>query len=495
MSRANRILTEKPSYPEQTLLNDSELNRDLASVFLDGFDVVTRKTFSIYTADLTKSYGRYGSQYSTSQAGTASPWDTSNSSMGSGYTGPLSISALCKITNVLDNGLFSVGDSTGSTSAGLGIKTSVSGGTAYIRAVIFINSTTPVIATSAIVPDGAFHSVTATWDGANVITLYLDGEIIATQTGATACYLPNYFTIGAFGGAGGSGEVALATYHKRCLTPPEVRSLAYRPWQIFKRPEKRQKTVPAVTVTSISATLANAVGSVVSTSTSTSAISTVLANAVGSVVSASLSVSTLTAALANAVGSVASVSTSTSAISATTENSYGEVSTTSTSTTSLTAVSAGATGSVGSVSTSTCSITATTEDVVGNVVSISSATTITATTAQVTGSINSVSVTETSIVAETDQLVGSIVSISNSETSIAGEVIIYGNVNTSSDAPKGFYASFSIVRIGIRRVRVIQHTEKRRTRFIDSRVHVTRVLTRQKTVAVRNQKPSAINIR
>jgi hypothetical protein len=466
----------------------------LASVFLDGFDVVLQKPFEIFTADLTKSFGRYGPQFTTAQAGTSAPYDTRYSYLGTGYTGPLTVSALCRYENVVANGLFSIGYSNGSYAGGLGVKTSLAG-SAYLRAIIYINGTTPVIATSAIVPDNAYHTVTATWDGSNVITLYLDGEIIASATGATACYLPESFTIGAFGASGGTGDVALATYHKRCLSPTEVRSLAYRPWQIFKRPEKRHKTVPAVTTTSISATLANAVGSVVSTSSSTTAIAATTANAVGSVASASLSISTLTATLANAVGSVSSVSTSVSAISATAEDALGDVISTSVSTTSISAVSAGATGSVASVSTSTCSITATTENVVGNVVSISSATTITATTAQVTGSVNSVSVTETSIVAETAQAVGSIVSVSGSTTLIAGEVLIYGNVNTSSDAPKGFYASFSIVRIGIRRVRVIQHTEKRRTRFIDSRVHVTRVLTRQKTVAVRNQKPSAINIR
>lgn len=494
MSRAHRILTEQPKNPAQLELSNSPLARGLASVFLDGFDVVLRKPFDVFTADLTRSFGRYGPQVTCNKGGGVSaPWPTKYSWMGTGYTGPITVSALCKYENSVSNGLFGVGKLDGNAIEGFGVKTSNSG-PAYYRAAIGFSGAW-VIATSAIVPDGEWHVVSATWDGANVITLYLDGEIIASQTGATSCYLPNNFTIGAFAGGGGGGDVALATYHKRCLSAPEVRSLARQPWQIFKQPERRQKTVQAVTATSISAMLANAVGSVVSTSTSTSAISATSANAVGSVVSASLSISTLTATLSNAFGSVASVSTSTSSISATTEDALGDVVSTSVSITSMSAVSAGATGSVASVSTSTCSITATTEDVVGNVVSISSATTITATTAQVTGSINSVSVTETSIVAETDPLVGSVISVSSSTTSIAGEVLIYGTVNTSSDAPKGFYASFSIVRIGIRRVRVVQHTEKRRTRFIDSRVHVTRVLTRQKTVAVRNQKPSAINVR
>jgi hypothetical protein len=495
MSRAHRILTEQPRYPEQAELSKSPLVQGLAAVFLDNYDVVTRKYFSIYTSELTKSYGRYGAQRTVNQAGTSAPFKTLYLSLGSGYSGPMTLTALLRIAPVLNNCLVGIGDHTGTVGAGMVIKTATSGGSAYLRAGIMINSTTPLGANSAVVADGQYHSFSLTWDGSNTMSLYRDGELIVTQTGATGCYAPYYLTVGAWAGEGGDGDVAFVTYHKRLLSPPEIRSLAYQPWQIFKQPEDREKTAPAVTITSISATLANAVGSVASTSASTTAIAATSANAVGSVATTSLSVSTLTATLANTVGSVSSVSTSTSAISATTEDALGDVVSTSKSTTSLAAVSAGATGSVGSVSTSTCSITATTANSVGNVVSVSSATTITATTAQVTGSVNSVSATATSIVAETDPLVGSVVSVSASTTSISGEVIIYGNVNTSSDAPKGFYASFSIVRIGIRRVRVIQHTEKRRTRFIDSRVHVTRVLTRQKTVAVRNQKPSAINIR
>ncbi len=495
MSRAHRILSEKPSNPTTLELSNAPLARGLASVFLDGYDVVIQKPFDIFTSDLSKSFGRYGSQLTSAQAGASAPYKTRYSYQGTGYTGPLTVSALCRYENVVANGMFSIGDEDGNTAAGLGVKTSLSG-SAYLRAIIYINGTTPVIATSAIVPDNAYHTVTATWDGADVITLYLDGEIIATQTGATACYLPNSFTIGAFGAAGGTGDVALATYHKRCLSAPEVRSLARQPWQIFKKPDKRQKTVPD-TVTTIAATGANAVGSVNSVSTSVSTISATGANAVGSISSVSTSVSTITATGANAVGSVASVSLSASTIAVTTAGASGSVSSTSTSVTSLTATTAGAVGSVNSVSTSVCTIAAVTANAVGNVVSSTGTlTTLSATTANVVGSVNSVSVSATSIVATTAQAVGSVESVSRSVTTIAGTITSHGNVNTVADVQiVGVYASFQVVRIETRRVRVIQDTSKRVTRFLDARVRKSRVITKQKIASSRNTIATVINIR
>jgi hypothetical protein len=419
MSRAHRILTEQPKNPAQLELHDSPLTRGLASVFLDGYDVVLRKPFEIFTADLTKSFGRYGPQFTTAQAGTSAPYDTRFSYLGSGYTGPITISALCRLENALSNGLFGIGDNDGNTGAGLGIKTSTSG-SAYIRALIYINSgATLVTAVSAIVPDNAYHTVTATWDGSNVITLYLDGEIIASATGATGCYLPESFTIGAFGAGGGSGDIALATYHKRCLSAPEVRSLSRRPWQIFSAPDKRSWP-KSLTVTTIAAVTADAIGAVVSTSTSVTTLDAVTADAIGSVASTSTSITTLDAVTSDAIGSVASTSTSVTTLDAVTADAIGAIASASTSVTTLDAVTADATGSVASTSTSVTTISAVTADVRGSVVSSppNSVTTISAVTADAIGSVASTSTSVTTLDAVTADAIGSVASTSTSVTTL-----------------------------------------------------------------------------
>jgi hypothetical protein len=271
-------------------------------------------------------------------------------------------------------------------------------------------------------------------------------------------------------------------------------------------------------VATIGATGANAVGSVASVSTSASTIGATGANAAGSVSSVSTGVSTITATGANAVGSVASVSLSTCTIAATTTGASGSVASTTETVSTISATTSGAIVSVNSVSTSSCTIAAVTANAVGNVVSIAgvstslSATTanavcsvnsvsassssVAATTANAVGSVTSVTRTETSIVATTAQAVGSVVSVSGSVTTIAGTVTSHGDVNTVSDLQiTGVYASFLVVRIETRRVRVIQDASKRVTRFVDARVRKSRVITKQKIASSRNTTATVINIR
>lgn len=176
----------------------------------------------------------------------------------------------------------------------------------------------------------------------------------------------------------------------------------------------------ALVSTAITATAANAVGSIITKSTCKTVIAATTANAVGSVASKATAKTSIAATTANAVGNIAS-------------SNFGVCAT------QVSAITAGATGSIISKATCKTTVSTTTANAVGSIASkVTAKTAISATTANAIGTIASSSVAgvRTAIHATTSNSVGAINGYSTSKTTISATLAgVFGAISSQSLVP------------------------------------------------------------
>ncbi|WP_186412263.1 M14 family zinc carboxypeptidase [Candidatus Propionivibrio aalborgensis] len=193
--------------------------------------------------------------------------------------------------------------------------------------------------------------------------------------------------------------------------------------------------------TVISATTANAVGSITSKATAKTVIAATTADSVGSIASKATSKTVVAATTANAVGAIASKATAKTVIAATTANAVGNIASANAGVcaSAITATTAGATASIISKSTCKTAVTTTTANAVGAIASkATSKTAIAATTANAVGAIASSSVASstTTISATTANTVGAINGYSTCKTAISATLAgVFGTINSASQIP------------------------------------------------------------